>query len=55
VVTDGKPEEVFWNFEAMEKARIMQPYVSRLCRRLGIGGNIIRLEDAIAGILELYS
>jgi energy-coupling factor transport system ATP-binding protein len=52
VVMDGMPEEVFWNFEALEKARHIQPYVSRICRRLGIGGNIIRREDAAAAILQ---
>jgi energy-coupling factor transport system ATP-binding protein len=52
VVCDGTPESVFWNFDAMEKAKLKQPYVSRLCRRLGIGTGVIRMEEAIAAIME---
>jgi energy-coupling factor transport system ATP-binding protein len=52
IITDGKPEDVFWNFAALEKARLMQPYVSRICRRLGIGGNIIHQKDAVEVIMK---
>jgi energy-coupling factor transport system ATP-binding protein len=52
IVADGKPEDVFWNFGALETARLMQPYVSRLCRRLGIAGSIIHPEDAVEAILK---
>jgi energy-coupling factor transport system ATP-binding protein len=52
VVEDGKPENIFWNFEALKKARLTQPYVSRICRGLDIGGNIIHLEDAVEAVMR---
>jgi energy-coupling factor transport system ATP-binding protein len=52
VVADGKPEAVFWDFEALAKARLTQPYASRICRRLNIGGNIIHLEDAVEAVIK---
>jgi energy-coupling factor transport system ATP-binding protein len=52
IVADGKPEEVFWDFAALEKARLRQPYVSRICRRLDIGGNIIHQKDAVEAIMK---
>jgi energy-coupling factor transport system ATP-binding protein len=52
VVCDGTPESVFWNFDALERARLKQPYVSRICRRLGIGTGVIRMEEAISAIME---
>jgi energy-coupling factor transport system ATP-binding protein len=52
VAADGGPEAIFWNFDALEKARLAQPCVSRICRRLDIGGNIVHTEDAVNGILE---
>ncbi len=47
VVTMGTPEEVFWNFEALEKAMLKQPYVSRVCRALGAKGEIISMDEAV--------
>ena len=47
VVTMGTPEEVFWNFEALEKAMLKQPYVSRVCRALGANGEIISMDEAV--------
>jgi energy-coupling factor transport system ATP-binding protein len=52
VVCDGTPESVFWNFDAMEKAKLKQPYVSRICRRLRIGSGVIRMEEAVTAIME---
>ncbi|MDR0587222.1 MAG: energy-coupling factor ABC transporter ATP-binding protein [Treponema sp.] len=52
VVIDGKPEDVFWDFKALEKARLMQPHVSRICRRLGIADHLIRLDDAVKAIMK---
>ena len=51
VICDGTPEQVFWNFDALSEAKLMQPYVSRICRALGIDGNIIRMEDAVEAIM----
>jgi energy-coupling factor transport system ATP-binding protein len=52
VIRDGNAREIFWNFEDLEKANLMQPYVSRVCCRLGIEGNIIRLNDAVKALME---
>lgn len=52
VVTTGKPEEIFWNFPALEEAMLKQPYISQLCRSLELGEGIIRLEDAVRAIKD---
>ena len=50
VVTSGTPREVFWNFPALEQAMLKQPYVSRVCHTLGVGEDVITLEEAVAAI-----
>lgn len=50
IICDGTPEQVFWNFDALHEAMLMQPYVSRICNALGIEGGIIRMEDAVEAI-----
>ena len=50
VVTSGTPREIFWNFEALESAKLKQPYISRLCSELGIEGNIISMDEAVDAI-----
>lgn len=50
VVADGAPQSIFWNSDALEEAKLLQPYVSRICRNLGIGKNIIDLEGAASAI-----
>ena len=52
VVTSGTPKEIFWNFDSLEKAKLKQPYISRLCRELGIEGNIISMDEAVDAIKE---
>lgn len=52
IVRSGTPEEIFWDFESLEKAMLKQPYVSRVCKALGIEGKVIRIEDAIEEILS---
>jgi energy-coupling factor transport system ATP-binding protein len=54
IVADGSPEEVFWNFPALEKAHLRQPWVSGICRRLGIQG-VIRRDAAVKAIMEQFS
>ena len=55
MVRMGTPQEVFWDFEALERAMLKQPYVSRVCKALGIPGNIIHIDDAVKGILGEYA
>lgn len=50
IVTSGTPREIFWNFEALEQARLKQPYVSRLARAMGLEGQIINMQEAVAEI-----
>lgn len=52
IVRSGSPEEIFWDYESLEKAMLKQPYVSRVCKALGIEGKVISIEDAIEEILS---
>lgn len=52
VVRGGTPQEIFWDFESLEYAMLKQPYVSRVCKALGIEGNIIDIDGAIEGIMS---
>ena len=52
IVKEGTPEEIFWDFDTLQEAMLNQPYVSRICRSLGIEGNIIKIDDAIERILK---
>ncbi len=51
IIRSGTPREIFWDFETLEYAMLKQPYVSRVCRMLGIQDNIIDMDEAIEGIL----
>lgn len=52
VIRCGTPGEIFWDFDSLEKAMLKQPYVSRVCKALGIAGNVINIEDAIEKIMS---
>lgn len=52
ILHSGTPEEIFWNFEVLEKAMLKQPYVSRVCKELKIKGNIIGIDMAVNAIME---
>lgn len=52
IVRSGTPEEIFWDYDSLEKAMLKQPYVSRVCKALGIEGKVISIEDAIEEILS---
>ncbi len=49
----GKPKEVFWDFELLRRADLEQPYVSALCKELGILG-VVDLETAAQRIAEVW-
>ena len=42
----------FRDFESLEHAMLKQPYVSRVCKALNIGGNVISIADAVEGIMS---
>lgn len=50
VVRSGPPKEIFWDFETLEQSMLKQPYISRICKRLGLKDNIISIEDAVEAI-----
>ncbi|MDD3140629.1 MAG: ABC transporter ATP-binding protein [Lachnospiraceae bacterium] len=52
IVRSGSPKEIFWDFETLEYAMLKQPYVSRVCKILGLEDNIIDIDEAIEGILS---
>jgi energy-coupling factor transport system ATP-binding protein len=52
IVRSGSHKEIFWDFETLEYAMLKQPYVSRVCKILGIEGNIIHIDEAVEGILS---
>lgn len=52
VVTSGTPQEIFWDFAALEEAMLKQPYISQLCRSLNLGTGIIHLEEAVKAIKD---
>lgn len=52
IVRSGTPKEIFWDYESLEKAMLKQPYVSRVCKALGIEGSVINIEDAIEKIMS---
>lgn len=52
IVTSGSPRDIFWDFDALDKAMLKPPYVSRLCRKLGIGGNLIHMQEAAEAIAK---
>lgn len=55
IVREGTPEEIFWDLEALEKAMLRQPCVSRILRGLGTGDGVVCMEDAAQAILKNYS
>lgn len=52
IVKEGTPQEIFWDFESLEKAMLKQPYASRVCKELGISG-VVTVDEAVKEILKL--
>jgi len=52
IVKTGTPKEIFWDFEALDKAMLKQPYISSLCYKLGIEGDIVSKQEAIDAICK---
>ncbi len=46
IIKTGTPQEIFWDFDVLKEAMLKQPYVSNLCRELGIEGNVVYMEEA---------
>lgn len=54
VILDGTPKEVFWNLPVLDEAMLKQPYVSRICRSLGLSSRVTQMDEAVALIAEAY-
>ena len=54
IVRSGTPQEIFWDYKTLERAMLKQPYISRVCKALGIGNGIITMEDAVNLIRSRY-
>jgi energy-coupling factor transport system ATP-binding protein len=52
IVTGGSPHEIFWDFDAMKVSMLKQPYVSRLCKELGLQEGIVTMKEAVEAILQ---
>lgn len=53
VMKIGTPQEVFWDLDLLKKADLEQPYVSALCKDLGIAG-AVDIEMAAKCIFEKW-
>ncbi|MDO4565860.1 MAG: ABC transporter ATP-binding protein [Oscillospiraceae bacterium] len=52
VIADGSPREIFWNLPVLDEAMLKQPYVSRVCRALGIDEKVISMDEAAEAIVR---
>ncbi len=50
----GTPQEIFWDYKTLNQAMLKQPYVSRVCRTLGIEDGVISMDDAVKKIMSRY-
>lgn len=51
-VADKNKREVFWDFEVIEKAKIKQPHISRLAKKLHVSNTILNSEEMIEHLEE---
>lgn len=47
VILDGTPKEIFWNMPVLEEAMLKQPYVSRICRAIGLSESVTQMDEAV--------
>ncbi len=52
VLKIGNPQDIFWDFETLEKANLKQPIVSDICRSLKIDNSIVHMDDAVKEIIK---
>ena len=52
VIREGTPSEVFWDFQSLEEAKLKQPTISHMSRKLGISKQITYTEELIELIVE---
>lgn len=53
VMKIGTPQEIFWDLDLLQEADLEQPYVSVLCKDLGITG-VVDIEMAAKRIFEKW-
>lgn len=52
IIKRGKCEEIFWDYETLEKANLKQPIVSDICRKLDINSKVVNLDQAVQNIMK---
>lgn len=50
IIAKGTPAQVFWDFDVIKAARIKQPYISSLSRKLSLGAGIVNIDEFIESI-----
>lgn len=51
IIADDTVRKIFWDQTILEKSMLKQPYISRVAKRLQIGGNILSIQEMIDRIL----
>lgn len=51
-IADTNKREIFWNLDVLKEGRLKQPYISSLSNRLGLGGNILNVNEMVQYIKE---
>ncbi|MCX2456021.1 energy-coupling factor ABC transporter ATP-binding protein [Lacticaseibacillus nasuensis] len=46
-IAEGTPGEIFWNFDVLTQAKLMQPYVSRVARETGVNGQVTNISGFV--------
>jgi len=52
VIGDGTINEIFWNNDILEEAAIRQPVIAELSRRLGVGSNIVTIDEFVESLAK---
>ncbi|MBI9044230.1 MAG: ATP-binding cassette domain-containing protein [Anaerolineaceae bacterium] len=48
ILADGTLQEIFWNEEVVEEARIKKPQIGELAKQLSLEGNILFCDELVA-------
>lgn len=51
VISTGTPEEILWDDDVLEKARLKQPYAARVLKALDVSGQSTTIDGVVEAIL----
>lgn len=51
-IAEGTPGEIFWNFDVLGQAKLMQPYVSRVAHETGINNQVISIDGFVEAFIN---